>query len=146
MDEIIVLKNGKVVDSGSYNEIRSRGVELAESEELTVEPDQECLQYSADGQGGINKPSASQIAAPTENCETVDSAGVDLRRRQGSWSVYAYYCRSAGALCVISWAAFTLIGAVASNFMSKFLHGVKSLVHSTNFLTSDMDRKVDGCE
>ncbi|XP_044722253.1 ABC transporter transmembrane domain-containing protein [Hirsutella rhossiliensis] len=37
-------------------------------------------------------------------------------RRSGSWSVYGYYCRSAGNVPLIFWASFTIIGAVATNY------------------------------
>ncbi|KAK3949643.1 P-loop containing nucleoside triphosphate hydrolase protein [Pseudoneurospora amorphoporcata] len=90
MDEIIVLKSGRIADIGPYSEIQSRG-------------DLKLMQNP----GHNNTPQQQQPAKPP-----------NLERRQGSWSVYSYYACSAGALSLSLWAFFTILGAITSNYMT----------------------------
>ena len=117
MDEIIVLDNGEVADQGSYNEIMFRSAELVESEDVTSQQDSEILEAAPEGREHTHDRLTSQATHGSTADDAVES---DLRRRQGSWAVYTYYFRSAGALSMIFWAIFTSVGSVATNYMSMF--------------------------
>lgn len=117
MDEIIVLDNGEVVDQGSYNEIMFRSAELVESEDVTTQQDIESLEGAAEGHSHAHNRLTSQEPQDSTADDSIES---DMQRRQGSWAVYTYYFRSAGAISMIFWAIFTLVGSVATSYMSMF--------------------------
>ncbi|KAK1778360.1 P-loop containing nucleoside triphosphate hydrolase protein [Copromyces sp. CBS 386.78] len=103
MNEIIVLESGKIADIGSYNKIQSRG-----DLKLMVMTDDDTIDTTKGQQNpAITTPQQQQPAKPP-----------NLERRQGSWSVYSYYARSAGALSLSLWAFFTILGAITSNYMT----------------------------
>lgn len=115
MDEIVVLEEGKVADTGLYSELQSRS-----DLKLMVTTDDEAIE-SGEEQFATDEPPRNKILATTTNTPDTTQQPPkppNLERRQGSWSVYAYYARSAGALSLFLWAFFTVLGSITSNYMT----------------------------
>ncbi|POR36613.1 Uncharacterized protein TPAR_03195 [Tolypocladium paradoxum] len=112
MDSIVVLDNGRLADFGPYKEVRLRSAALIEQADAEVTPTSD----SADETAHVDKPcSPESPQLPTEHAASASSPGQDIkRRRDGSWSVYSYYARSAGTMSVVLWIVFTLIGAIGA--------------------------------
>ncbi|KAK3403550.1 P-loop containing nucleoside triphosphate hydrolase protein [Sordaria brevicollis] len=115
MDEIVVLEGGKVVDIGSYSDIQTRGdlKLMAMTDDETIESNNE--HFSTDK---ATKSKVQAITVKTSDAAQQPTKAPNLERRQGSWSVYAYYARSAGALGLFLWAFFTVLGSITSNYMT----------------------------
>jgi ATP-binding cassette subfamily C (CFTR/MRP) protein 1 len=136
MDEIIVMDNGVVVNLGSYSDIRLTMAELAGSEDVTDESSNRELA----GQDRIQNQSTASAPTFTHQTSAANPQELDLQRRQGSWSVYAYYCRSAGTIHTVFWVVFTLAGAVSSNYMSILSTTLECIAaRTTNFMISNLD-------
>lgn len=120
MDEIIVLEGGKIGDIGSYSEIQSRGdlKLMAMTDDDVIESGEE--QQTATDEVSRDSKSPAMTQKPSDTT-TRQATKPNFERRQGSWSVYAYYAyyaRSAGALSLSLWALFTILGAITSNYMT----------------------------
>ncbi|KAL1981835.1 hypothetical protein VTN96DRAFT_2080 [Rasamsonia emersonii] len=112
-DEIIVLDNGRIADTGSYEEIFTRMPEIA-AKSLTAEDDAP----SSVEESAVDK----KVDNPQTNvAEEAVSKDVDHLRRDGTWAVYAYYCRSAGYITVILFALSAAVCAFCSNFSTLWL-------------------------
>lgn len=117
MDEIVVLESGKVADIGSYSQIQSRG----DLKLMVMTDDDDTIESGEQENHSQEAPQDSKIAATTPKSpgnQQQPPKPPNLERRQGSWSVYAYYARSAGALSLSLWAFFTVLGAITSNYMT----------------------------
>ena len=137
MDEIIVMDNGAVVNSGSYNEIRLAMAELAGSEDVNTD---ESINWDLAAQDHIQNLSTASAPTFTQQISAANPQELDPQRRQGSWSVYAYYCRSAGTIHTAFWVVFTLAGAVSSNYMSILFAAQECIAaRTTNFMISNLD-------
>jgi len=113
MDRIVVLGGGKVVETGSYEDILVRSADLVAEAEATL-PVGDGNDSETDEKMSRDTPAdASVVIADAE--ETAQQT--DLTRQNGSWSVYKYYTRSAGVLTVFCWMFFTVMGAVFTNVM-----------------------------
>ncbi|KAJ4414158.1 hypothetical protein N0V85_003255 [Neurospora sp. IMI 360204] len=116
MDQIIVLEGGKIADIGSYSEIQSRG-----DLKLMVMADEDAIESEEQQSPTDEAPRDKTYATtpkPSDTTQQQQPTKPNLERRQGSWSVYAYYARSAGALSLSLWAFFTVLGAITSNYMT----------------------------
>jgi ABC-type bacteriocin/lantibiotic exporter with double-glycine peptidase domain len=116
MDAIVVLDDGKLVASGSHEEIREQRPEIFSTKgEHHLDPP-EPLDIDVDGEDtsplGVG---AAQRAAQVGKREMGGS-----RRQKGSWHVYLYYANKAGKLSVFLWGFSTLGGAVSSAYSSEF--------------------------
>ncbi|KAM4064462.1 ABC transporter transmembrane domain-containing protein [Hirsutella rhossiliensis] len=114
MDSIIVLNEGRVVDSGSFEEVRSRNASLIQRIEIST--DLSSIETDSDMETPARSEEEQERSVPPALSPENGSADLNLNRRSGSWSVYGYYCRSAGNVPLIFWASFTIIGAVATNY------------------------------
>ncbi|ODA81829.1 hypothetical protein RJ55_00334 [Drechmeria coniospora] len=107
MDSIVVLGNGGIVDVGSHEQVRSKLGSLTAQAELAVD----ATSHTVAGTAGKEEPEnteASEYAA--DDAAASDKGG--SQRKNGNWSVYSYYAKSARALSITLWIAFTLVGAV----------------------------------
>lgn len=109
---IIVLDEGRIVDNGSYEELRHRMPEIMLSSQMTQDiapvfsEDEDSSQPLLKGEKAINTAKATT------------SEALDMLRQQGSWSVYGYYFRSAGYGSLALWAVAVLIECFGSSFIS----------------------------
>lgn len=115
MDAIVVFDDGKIADTGSYNEVLARSAKLVQQAEATLEIDSKALKEGI----GLDETDSGHQASPSAE-ERPTAQQDNLARQHGSWSVYRYYYRSAGAISVFFWAFFTLLGAVSINIMREF--------------------------
>ncbi|KAJ5634865.1 multidrug resistance-associated protein [Penicillium herquei] len=108
-DNVILLDAGKIQFQGQYSDLPSNFNLETASDLETILP--------------VNEdPSQSMVAADIQIEETLsdheselDSVSDDSRRK-GTWSVYQYYCRSAGYLLCITFVVFLGINALTTNF------------------------------
>lgn len=117
MDTIVVLDSGRLADSGSYQEIQIRSASLIEQAEASLEVDD----MSPEANNAIEEQLEphSKIASAVSNPEDLTSQEADQGRQAGSWSVYAYYSRSAGTFSIFLWSLGTVLGAVFNNIARK---------------------------
>lgn len=116
MDAIVVLDSGKVADFGPYEDVRLRSASLIEQSAATLTVSDSVSDGSDDADDRTT--SKTPKVADVEDAE-MDAQKANLARQDGSWSVYKYYSKSAGASTMIMWALFTLCGAVTANVIRK---------------------------
>jgi len=116
VDSVVVLDNGSVADVGSYEQLKLRSATLMEKVSSVIEDSE--ANGEDDENDGSNSDDTSPVAADDDQSMVTEQDGDDKRDR--SWAVYSYYCRSASALSLILWGAFTFIGAIASSATSRF--------------------------
>lgn len=118
MDTVVAFESGKVVSSGPFGDIGEQLHGFIALEDPTLTPtlivqhpdlhnenDQSTSFATTNGQATI----ASELIRREDGPE----------RRQGSWSVYAYYGGSVGFLWLFLWAFFTLLGNIATIYTSE---------------------------
>jgi ATP-binding cassette subfamily C (CFTR/MRP) protein 1 len=118
VDDIVILGAGQVKYHGPYSELPS-GIDLG------IEPNSI--------PAGLFQSTGSDFETPldttrdTENSEAnmvevpeMDTVEADFSRRDGSWSVYSYYIRSAGVISCILFVALIAIAAFTTNFPSNY--------------------------
>lgn len=139
MDSVVVLDNGSVADVGSYEQLKLRSATLMEKVSSVIE-DLEADDED-DEDDGSNSDDASPVAVDDDQSVVTEEHGDDKRDR--SWAVYSYYCRSASVLSLVLWGTFTFIGAIASSATSKFCRCSCSKTRCLQF-ASNIGTKVDG--
>ncbi|KAJ3497293.1 hypothetical protein NLG97_g2019 [Lecanicillium saksenae] len=108
MDSVVVMENGRVTDADSFEQVKLRSPEL-----LKATTTDEAPEHTEE-----DEPNATARAASIDEDPETALEQDSLRRRTGSWSVYSYYGRSAGATSLTLWIIFTFIGAVAGSYTS----------------------------
>lgn len=110
MDSIIALENGRVASHGAFEDLESQidGTDL-----ISETTDEAILQNSS-----LAKPRDSVDSQLTVE-EIIEPNVANLQRRESNWVTYQYYFHSAGYLSLFLWAAFTILGAIATSFTSK---------------------------
>jgi ATP-binding cassette, subfamily C (CFTR/MRP), member 1 len=116
MDTIVVLDSGKVADFGPYEDVRLRSASLIEQSAATLTVS-DSVSDGRDEADDKTTSKASKVAVVED--DEIAAQKANLSRQNGSWSVYKYYSKSAGASTMILWAFFTLIGAVTTNIIRK---------------------------
>ncbi|KAJ5135340.1 multidrug resistance-associated protein [Penicillium bovifimosum] len=111
-DEVIVLNDGNVVDSGTSQEILIANSEIAVKSLMEPETEQCGTGQIIDDRKEICGGTTQEIQVQDKN----DTKKPDFSRRDGSWQVYAYYVRSAGTLV----ACLFIASFIVSTFLSKF--------------------------
>ncbi|PWY72279.1 putative multidrug resistance-associated protein [Aspergillus heteromorphus CBS 117.55] len=107
-DEIIVLDQGAVVDSGAYRDIISRTPDIA-AKCLTLPGSEE----NVDSDRNTELEKAVATKATHQQNQPSDR---DFSRRDGTWDVYKYYARSAGYKMVFGFVASSLVSTFLKNF------------------------------
>ncbi|KYK55562.1 hypothetical protein DCS_07525 [Drechmeria coniospora] len=114
MDSIVVLGNGGIVDVGSHEQVMSKLGNLTAQAELAVD----ATSHTVAGTAGKEEPEnteASEYAA--DDAAASDKGG--SQRKNGNWSVYSYYAKSAGALSITAPFSFfrkTDAGSITNRF------------------------------
>lgn len=111
MDSVVVLEHGTVVEVKPYDKMKAPVSKSAPDDETDSEQHHETTDESA---ANIQSHAPSVLEDPEIELEK-DS----LRRRGGSWSVYSYYCTSAGVVPLVLWVGFTFVGAVTATYTGK---------------------------
>lgn len=116
MDTIVVLDNGRIADQGTFEEVQQRSAGLIAQAEASLEVDEESSKIqSATEEGPLHQAQRSLSETDDSN---VQEGGEG--RQSGNWSVYAYYCKSAGALSMFLWVLGTMLGAVFGSITCRF--------------------------
>ena len=116
MDTIVVLESGKVADFGSYEEVRLRSAGLIEQAAAVLNLSDS---VSGDIDEADDEPTSKASNVSDVEADEMAIQKANLSRQNGSWSVYNYYAKSAGASTILFWAFFTLVGAVTANIIRK---------------------------
>ncbi|KAK9777262.1 putative ATP-binding cassette transporter [Seiridium cardinale] len=109
MDIVLVLEGGKLIHSGPFHELQhwSAGFSERNSSSETI--------TEVAGTHSSDNDTSTHSQAPHQATDSPGEDSMELDERQtGNWSVYVYYCRSAGALSMILWGVSLLLGAVCS--------------------------------
>ena len=116
MDTIVLLDSGKVADFGSYEEVRLRSAG-------PVKPAAATFNLSGSVSGSIDEvddePTSKAPKVSGIEDDEMATQEANLSRQNGSWLVYNYYAKSAGASIILFSAFFPLVGAVAANIIRK---------------------------
>jgi ATP-binding cassette subfamily C (CFTR/MRP) protein 1 len=117
-DNIIIMDDGRIVDTGSYTEIIARHPSLAVQ-----------LHYNSD-----NILSSTGTNIPSPNIETLPKAAAKTTlepekkekedetqsfRQRGTWNVYSFYFKNAGYPLLAIFVGFVVVEVLASNLSSK---------------------------
>ncbi|KAM0816494.1 putative ATP-binding cassette transporter [Seiridium cardinale] len=109
MDIVLVLEGGKLIHSGPFHELQHWSAGLSERNSSSETITEVAGTHSSDND------TSTHSQAPHQATDSPDEDSMELDERQtGNWSVYVYYCRSAGALSMILWGVSLLLGAVCS--------------------------------
>ncbi|KAJ5626822.1 ATP-binding cassette transporter [Penicillium herquei] len=119
-DEIIVLQDGRILDTGSYEAITRREPDIS-AKALT-----NTLQAILSHDGVVaerENENHDEKKAPNTALPPSSSApeATDHTKRNGTWSVYKYYYDSAGFIPFAFFLFFTLVEAFFSNFPTLWL-------------------------
>ena len=133
MDSVVVLDNGRIADVDSYEHVKLRSATLINT--ATVDQDSEHIEE--------DEPKSDEATSPVNEDQEIALEKDSLRRRTGSWSVYSYYCRSAGVWSLILWVIFTFIGAFTASYTGELLVKLLLVGQRAHSLHSNMDSTVD---
>src|SRR3954465_2631074 len=121
-DEIIVLDDGKVTNITTYDCIRHS---------LPQDSDTESNEASSDEQVyNVSKLQTKNSDPIVQLCEA-EETDQDMSRRDGTWSVYAYYLQSAGWKMIVILAT----SVVLFGFSDKFTSELSPLTYNVFSLT-----------
>lgn len=119
-DRIIALNKGVVVNDGPYQKIIAETPEIAAksmilSNEQSIPSEDKHSEIEADS--SKKQATKTSIKSPEEALVIKKQ---DLLRRDGTWSVYKYYVKSAGYKTTGLFVFSVLVTGFFSNFASKF--------------------------
>lgn len=122
-DEIVVLEEGRIVQTGSFDNVmqlsKPASTESPVSTVGTADHTASATQEGDELRNTAAKPSAPGSLSPL--------------RREGTWSVYKYYFRSAGFIPFATCLAFIVVEAVSGDFTS-----TSKIIYSSIFLSSQL--------
>ncbi|KAJ6013292.1 ABC transporter FUM19 [Penicillium herquei] len=128
-DNVILLDAGKIQFQGQYSDLPSNFDLETVSDFETILPVNEDIDQST-GSASVHQ-NASLRAEKSEELVHIPDMQIDENfidgdseldtanddsRRKGAWSVYQYYCRSAGYVLCITFVVFLGINALTTNF------------------------------
>ncbi|GKZ81373.1 hypothetical protein AnigIFM56816_005888 [Aspergillus niger] len=111
-DAIVVLEGGRIVQSGSFEKVMQYHKRASVTKSLT-NPVQTAEHVPSETQEAVE---LSKITA-----EPSDSDSLSPLRREGTWSVYKYYCQSAGFIPFATCLAFIVVEAVSGNYTTLWI-------------------------
>ncbi|OQE25971.1 hypothetical protein PENFLA_c007G05320 [Penicillium flavigenum] len=114
-DQILMMDEGKITASGSYNEMLSKESKIGlEAQKSTSDLPLEMVERS--NLTVVEKRDHTSIAV-----ETADDKKTIRVKHQENWPVYTYYFRSAGYSILVSFLAFTVIESFCSSFQALWI-------------------------
>jgi ATP-binding cassette subfamily C (CFTR/MRP) protein 1 len=126
-DEIVLLENGRISRTSTYNEIQSN---LPEEKHNNVDEGS-----PEDGISVIQKTGTANFMTKIISVTEQDSINANDTRRKGKWSVYAYYFESSGRMLIFSLAVAMIVTSFVDKF-SSIIHSHKTLLPLTNTSTA----------
>ncbi|KAL7941244.1 P-loop containing nucleoside triphosphate hydrolase protein [Trichoderma barbatum] len=115
MDSIVVLEEGTVLDTGSYEHIKERRPNMFKWDGHKTDFDSD-LANEGSSASPVGEPKGSTCTASRGQGQMSSSNEGGFLRQEGNWSVYAYYGKKAGNLSLFLWALSTLIGAISNSY------------------------------
>jgi ATP-binding cassette, subfamily C (CFTR/MRP), member 1 len=117
-DRVIALNEGVVVSDGSFNEApaESTGISLKQSIEINTHS---TLSDTDELQNEINSTEqlSTVVYSKTRSEQVGEQVGEqDVSRRDGTWSVYEYYIKTAGYKTAACFVFAVLVAGFFSNF------------------------------
>lgn len=117
MDSIIVLDGGRLVNYGSYEEVKMKSDSLLKQAEHDIEPSAQL-----EGQQNDSRQiSEGEKYGTVNESGTIPSNALNVPRSNANRAVYSYYARAAGTLSLILLAIFTLMSSITTNYMSRLI-------------------------
>ncbi|KAH8892336.1 ABC transporter [Thozetella sp. PMI_491] len=115
-DSLVVFQNGRIIERGSYDELRNGDGYVARL----------AVKSSDVAEGAANTSAAGPDVPVTPGADSVTDTELaldlsDPTRQNGNWSVYKYYAKSAGYTAVFSFAAAMVVGAFCHEFPTIWL-------------------------
>ncbi|KAJ5765966.1 uncharacterized protein N7511_003582 [Penicillium nucicola] len=111
-DEIIILDEGKVTEITTYDCIRHYLPQESDTESNEVLPDDEIRN---------EREPRTRISASSSQPRDEEETDQDISRRDGKWSVYAYYLKSAGWKMIVILAASVVLFGFSDKFTTIWL-------------------------
>jgi len=115
-DTIITIEKGSITGIGSPTTVLQNKSYNSKAELALVSSNNEVETINADAADDVSALGASD---PTNIGEVVDNIPYDLRRKNGDFSVYQYYLRSAGTVPVSLYMLGVLVWIFCSEFSSQ---------------------------
>ncbi|KAJ5675249.1 uncharacterized protein N7477_005183 [Penicillium maclennaniae] len=112
-DKIVLLEGGKIILTGTYDQVRSTWPEDSH--------DQVHESGSDDGNTIIEKTGAATTILSNIGATEADNTDADNSRRKGNWSVYTYYFESSGRVLIAILAASIAIVSFVDKFSTVWL-------------------------
>ncbi|KAL4939785.1 hypothetical protein BDV06DRAFT_230810 [Aspergillus oleicola] len=117
-DAIVMMDQGEVVASGSYDEIISKSPQVS-TQGQKVDGYATPATSIGDKNHHPTYPEKKEYPKP-EASTAVDKCSIHIAR-QGTWCVYKYYARSAGYGLVVAFLALTFIEAFCNSFQALWI-------------------------
>ncbi|KAL6828791.1 P-loop containing nucleoside triphosphate hydrolase protein [Trichoderma sp. SZMC 28015] len=115
MDSVVLLEEGSISDTGSYEHIKARKPDMFRWGEHTTDSNYDQAKEESSA-GHEMEPQGSNSTASQPQGQIGGSDRDEFSRQKGSWSVYSYYSKKAGKLSLFLWAISTLIGAISNSY------------------------------
>lgn len=113
MDIVVRLDDGCIAACGPYDKLQLDSADMFETITENVET-------GSESEEALSKTRSDREISEQQNQRPVSTMEEDEKaRHSGSWSVYAYYAKSAGVWSLLSWGICTLLGAVSATYTSK---------------------------
>ncbi|KAJ5698780.1 hypothetical protein N7462_000785 [Penicillium macrosclerotiorum] len=112
-DNVVLLENGRISKSGSYDEIRGSLPHDNHSQDSADSSIQEAI-------GSQKDKVETSLNRFTSNADD-ENAELNPSRRDGNWSVYRYYFRSAGLVVMLILVFLVLVCGFADRFSTVWL-------------------------
>lgn len=123
MDSVVLLEEGSISDTGSYEHIKARKPDMFRWNEHTTDTNDDRTKEESSA-GHEAEPQGSNSTTSQQQGQIGGSDRAGFSRQKGSWSVYSYYGKKAGKLSLFLWAISTLIGAISNSYSSKHMPSV----------------------
>lgn len=123
MDSVVLLEEGSISDTGSYEHIKARKPDIFKWDEHKTDSNHDRVKEESSAGPGVESRSFNS-SAPERQGQISSSNRARSSRQKGSWSVYSYYGKKAGKLSLFLWAISTLIGAISNSYSSKHMPSV----------------------
>ncbi|TWU72314.1 hypothetical protein ED733_000129 [Metarhizium rileyi] len=115
MDNVVQLDDGRIAACGPYDKLQLDSADIFETITENVE-------MGSESEKALSKTRSDCEISKQQNERSNSTIGEDEKeRRSGSWSVYAYYAKSAGAWSLLSWGICTLLAAVSATYTTLWI-------------------------
>jgi hypothetical protein len=121
VDNIILVENGFVTDTGSLEQIRLRRPDMFKwSGDDKAKSDSDPVEDENSAGLQVAGPRDLKSVPPVQQNQIASGEKkAGFSRQKGNWSVYVYYGKKTGKLSLLVWALSTLIGGISNAYSSE---------------------------